>query len=47
MKIVKYLYITPLLLGTLVACDDTFEEKPNNEWNRNISGVCLILHRAF
>lgn len=32
MKLVKLLYITPLLLGTLCECDDTFVEKTNNEW---------------
>lgn len=32
MKLVRLLYMTPLLLGTLSACDDTFVEKTNNEW---------------
>ena len=42
MKLVKYLYITPLLLGTLAACDDTFEEKPNNEWEQKYLSLIHI-----
>lgn len=33
MKLRKYLLLTPLVIATLVACDETFEEKPNNEWD--------------
>lgn len=52
MKLVKYLYITPLLLGTLAACDDTFEEKPNNEWEQkyiwSVSDIAQgVLNNAY
>ena len=52
MNLVKYLYITPLLLGALTACDDTFEEKPNNEWEQkyiwSVSDIAQgVLNNAY